>query len=135
MVNSHIKVLGWFPLGVNCRRGVKNSLFLYLERCARISLNREIKNFSRYACNLRLMETSLYTDSYGRCLLLSAMEKFLQSYLKQLVFRYASDAMYFSSSAAAKREKSDNIRFFSERQGKILHPLIDALGHFHDLIN
>ena len=28
-------------------------------KCARISLYRETKNFPRYACNLRLMETSL----------------------------------------------------------------------------
>ena len=35
---------------------MKNSLFLYLVLFA----HRETKNFSRYACNLRLMETSFY---------------------------------------------------------------------------
>ena len=40
----------WFPLGVDCRRRVKNSLFLYLVLCAeRAKLNRETKNFSPYA--------------------------------------------------------------------------------------
>ena len=34
------------------------------ERAPRIKLNRETKNFSRYACNLRLMETSLYTAAH-----------------------------------------------------------------------
>ena len=43
---------GWFPLGLNCRRS---------ESAARIKLNRETKNFSRFACNLRLMEISLYS--------------------------------------------------------------------------
>ena len=38
---------GWFPLGVNRRRSVKNRLFFYFERCAPA------------ACDLRLMETSL----------------------------------------------------------------------------
>ena len=49
---------GWFPLGVDCGRGVENSLFLYLVAPS-IKLNRETKNFSRHPCNLRLMETSL----------------------------------------------------------------------------
>ena len=66
---------GWFPLGVDCRRSAKDSLFIlfsftrgnelapsqyrknYLRRksftqnalAARIKLNKETKNFSRYA--------------------------------------------------------------------------------------
>ena len=50
--------LGLFPLGVDCRCCVKNS-FVSLFSAPRIKLNRETKNFSRYTCNLRLMETSL----------------------------------------------------------------------------
>ena len=49
---------GWFPLGVDCRRSVKNSLLIISALAPGIKLNRETKNFSRYACNLRLMETS-----------------------------------------------------------------------------
>ena len=65
---------GWFPLDVNCGRGVKNSLFLYLVLCAsaHIKLNRETKNFSRHASNLRLMETSLNSQSVDNlCIILS----------------------------------------------------------------
>ena len=55
---------GWFSLGVDCRGTTKNSLFLYYVLCAelrarRTKLNRETKNFSRYACNLLLKETLL----------------------------------------------------------------------------
>ena len=57
-VQLAIRTEGWFPLGVDCRRSAKNSLFIYLV-FARIKLNRETKNFKRYPCNLRLMETSL----------------------------------------------------------------------------
>ena len=46
---------GWFPLGINRRRGVKNHV--------RVSLDRETKNFSRYACNLHLTEISLNSRS------------------------------------------------------------------------
>ena len=31
-------IKGWFPLGVNRRRSVKNSLFLYLALCAQRAL-------------------------------------------------------------------------------------------------
>ena len=34
---------------------------------SRIKLNRETKNFSRHACNLRLMKTSLLTQSSNDC--------------------------------------------------------------------
>ena len=62
-------------LGANCRRSMKNSLFLYLVLCAQRSQSvaariklREAKNFSRYACNLRLMETSRkYKKKWERC--------------------------------------------------------------------
>ena len=43
-----LRYKGWFALGEDCRL-----------LAPRIKLNRETKNFSRYACNLRLMETSL----------------------------------------------------------------------------
>ena len=57
-------IKGWFPLGVDCMRGAKNFLFLNYfyarsELAPLIKLNREAKNFSCYACNLRLMEASL----------------------------------------------------------------------------
>ena len=42
------KYKAWFPLGVDRRRSVKNSLFLCLI----------LSRFSRHACDLRLMETS-----------------------------------------------------------------------------
>ena len=65
---SHNKSKGWFPFRVNCRRSVKSSLFLHLVLCAHTRVymytcthkpNRETINFSRHACNLCLMETSL----------------------------------------------------------------------------
>ena len=46
---------------VSIRRGSQawREKFLFLD-AARIKLNRETKKFSRHACDLRLMETSLY---------------------------------------------------------------------------
>ena len=56
---------------------MKNSLFLYLVLCARararIKLNRETKNFSRYACNLHLMETTLHSKLFSCCVVLGVV--------------------------------------------------------------
>ena len=57
---THVFFYGWFPLGVICRRSVKNSLVSPFSFMRGAKLNRETKNFSRYASNLRLMETSVY---------------------------------------------------------------------------
>ena len=73
-----VQLQGWFPLGVDCRRGTKHFLFLYLVLCAEralaphIKVNRETKNVSCHACNLRLMETSLYCSNptkRGKCVI------------------------------------------------------------------
>ena len=40
------------------------------QRAPRIKLNREKKNFSRHTCNLRLMETSLYSPITSSTILL-----------------------------------------------------------------
>ena len=57
ILHSHLMIAkGWFPLGVDWGRSAL---------APRIKLNEETKNFSRYACNLRLMETSLKLCSFG----------------------------------------------------------------------
>ena len=52
------------------------SLFSLMGGAApRIKLNRETKNVSRYACNLRLMETSLYTQIHAILVLSGTTDK------------------------------------------------------------
>ena len=60
MVENHWPK-GWLPLGVDCKHGAKKFCF----SIPRIKLNRETKNFSRHACNPRLMETSLNSTNFS----------------------------------------------------------------------
>ena len=55
---------GWFPLGLDCRRGEKNSLFLYLALSAKRERSAHKTKWRNKKCfTLRLMETSLKSGS------------------------------------------------------------------------
>ena len=71
---------------------------------ARIKLNRETKNFSRYACYLRLMETSLKTSVLLHCVTLRKKRKlrFKNDIHGSSAWRLAIEAMRKTSNKRSK---------------------------------